>query len=78
MKFFLLVNLFLGISLVSFSQDAEIVDLKKEAESIKLEEETTNRTWKLGGKFNLNVNQGTQSNWSAGGEEFSFFVECIS
>ena len=72
MKFFVLVNLFLGISFFSFSQDAEIVDLKKDAESIKLEADTSNKTWKLGGKFNLNVNQGTQSNWSAGGEEFSF------
>ena len=63
MKFFVLVNLLLSISIVSFSQDAEIVDLKKETESIKLETDTSNKTWKLGGKFNLNVNQGTQSNW---------------
>ena len=45
MKFFVLLYLFLGISIVSFSQDAEIVELKKDAESIKLEEDTTNRTW---------------------------------
>lgn len=72
MKFFVLLYLFLGISIVSFSQDAEIVELKNETESIKIETDTSNKTWKLGGKFNLNVNQGTQSNWSAGGEEFSF------
>ena len=48
MKFFVLVNLFLGISLVSFSQDAEILDLKKDAESIKLEADTSKKPGNLG------------------------------
>ncbi|WP_343669178.1 DUF3078 domain-containing protein [Chitinophaga sp.] len=36
--------------------------------------DTTNKVWKKGGTFNLNVNQGTLSNWAAGGDKFSFSV----
>lgn len=34
--------------------------------------DTTNRVWKKGGAFNLNVNQGSLTNWAAGGDQFSF------
>ena len=30
------------------------------------------KVWKKGGNFSLNINQGSLSNWSAGGDEFSF------
>jgi len=55
-------------------QDPTIKDLKNEsAKSIKKDPaDTTAKTWKLGGLFNLNINQGTLSNWSAGGDKFSF------
>lgn len=58
----------------SFSQDATIVDLKKESEiSIKKDpKDTIQLVWKKGGNFNLNINQGSLSNWSAGGDKFSF------
>lgn len=36
--------------------------------------DTTNKVWKKGGTFNLNVNQGTLNNWAAGGDKFSFSV----
>lgn len=65
--------------MISFSvsleaQDPSMKDLKNEAsKSVKKNpEDTTSKTWKLGGLFNLNINQGTQSNWSAGGDKFSF------
>lgn len=56
------------------AQDPSVKDLKNEAsKSIgKDPKDTLNKTWKLGGVFNLNVNQGTLSNWSAGGDKFSF------
>ena len=62
------------ITLSLAAQDPTIKDLKNEAvKSIKKNpEDTASKTWKLGGLFNLNVNQGTQSNWSAGGDKFSF------
>lgn len=58
----------------SFAQDPSVRDLKNEASKTIAKDpaDTTNKTWKLGGLFNLNVNQGTQSNWSAGGDKFSF------
>lgn len=36
--------------------------------------DTTNKVWKKGGTFNLNVNQGSLTNWAAGGDKFSFSV----
>ncbi len=69
--------LFLGLSIFSIqllAQDPSVKDLQKEAaKSIaKDPKDTASRTWKLGGLVNLNINQGTQSNWSAGGDKFSF------
>ncbi len=63
--------------LIPFSlaaQDPTVKDLKNEAsKSVKKNPgDTASKTWKLGGLFNLNINQGTQSNWSAGGDKFSF------
>jgi hypothetical protein len=56
------------------AQDATVQDLKNQAgKSIaKDPKDTTVKKWKLGGLFNLNVNQGSLSNWSAGGDKFSF------
>ncbi|WP_440134816.1 DUF3078 domain-containing protein [Chitinophaga sancti] len=36
--------------------------------------DTTKKIWKRGGIFNLNINQGTLTNWAAGGDKFSFSV----
>ncbi|WPQ63905.1 DUF3078 domain-containing protein [Chitinophaga sancti] len=36
--------------------------------------DTTNKVWKKGGMFNLNINQGSLTNWAAGGDKFSFSV----
>lgn len=71
-------NLLLFLAMVhvniGFSQDAGVVDLKKASEiTIKKEPtDTVQLTWKKGGNFNLNINQGSLSNWSAGGDKFSF------
>ncbi len=64
----------LFISVVTRSQDGAVKDLKKDAEkSIKKDaSDTIPKIWKTGGLFNLNVNQGSLSNWSAGGDKFSF------
>lgn len=57
-----------------YAQDGTVKDLKKESEkAIKKDpNDTTQRTWKTGGIFNLNINQGSLSNWAAGGDKFSF------
>ena len=36
--------------------------------------DTTSKIWKTGGNFNLNLGQGSQSNWAAGGDDFSFSI----
>lgn len=56
------------------AQDGTVKDLKKDADKSisKDPKDTSTKTWKLGGLFNLNINQGSQSNWSAGGDKFSF------
>jgi len=56
------------------AQDATVKDLKNQAAKTiaKDPKDTTVKKWKLGGIFNLNVNQGSLSNWSAGGDKFSF------
>jgi hypothetical protein len=36
--------------------------------------DTTHLPWKRGAIFNLNVNQGSLTNWAAGGDKFSFSV----
>ncbi|MBS1743055.1 MAG: DUF3078 domain-containing protein [Bacteroidetes bacterium] len=56
------------------AQDGTVSDLKKEAnKTIKKDaNDTIPKTWKTGGTFTLNINQGSLSNWSAGGDKFSF------
>lgn len=56
------------------AQDAAVTNLKKDAEkTIKKDpKDTLQMVWKKGGTFNLNINQGSLSNWSAGGDKFSF------
>lgn len=62
------------ISASLFAQDPTIKDLKNEAAKVvaKDPKDTATKVWKLGGLFNLNINQGSLSNWSAGGDKFSF------
>ena len=70
-----LVSLLWACSQLTFAQDATVAGLKKESEvtTIKKDEkDTLQQVWKKGGNFSLNINQGSLSNWSAGGDEFSF------
>lgn len=61
-------------TLFCYSQDPTVKDLKNEASKsiAKDPKDTAQKKWKLGGLFNLNVNEGSLSNWSAGGDKFSF------
>jgi hypothetical protein len=73
MKLILSVVLLLA-TLSCFSQDQTVKDLKNEASKsvTKDPKDTAQKTWKLGGLFNLNINEGSLSNWAAGGDKFSF------
>ncbi|MEO6488459.1 MAG: DUF3078 domain-containing protein [Ferruginibacter sp.] len=63
----------LGMLIVN-AQDGNVKELKKESERVikKDPADTVVRTWKTGGVFTLNLNQGSLTNWAAGGDEFSF------
>jgi hypothetical protein len=50
------------------SREEAAAKIKKDAA------DTTKLPWKRGAIFNLNINQGTLSNWAAGGDKFSFSV----
>lgn len=74
MKALLFTTLLSIPALACLAQDQTIKDLKNEAAKsvAKDPKDTVQKTWKLGGQFNLNINQGSLSNWSAGGDKFSF------
>jgi hypothetical protein len=74
MKRILSLTIISAIALFADAQDVIISDLKKVSAKniVKVGNDSTTKTWKKGGIFNLNVNQGSLSNWSAGGDKFSF------
>lgn len=57
----------------TFAQDPSVKDLQANAnKEIKKEKTDSSKIWTTGGLFNLNIGQGSQSNWAAGGDDFSF------
>ena len=65
----------IAICNASFAQDPTVKDLQGNAtKEIKKEKIDSGKTWKTGGLFNLNFGQGSQSNWSAGGDDFSLTI----
>jgi hypothetical protein len=73
--------LFVGIfvSLLSYSQDETIKKIRLESEkNIKKDPaDTTNKIWKKGGLYSLNLSQGSLNNWAAGGDKFSLAVNSL-
>ncbi|MGC4035672.1 MAG: DUF3078 domain-containing protein [Chitinophagaceae bacterium] len=57
-----------------FAQDQTVKDLQNDAgRTVKKDpNDTTQKVWKTGGLFTLNVAQGSLSNWVGGGDKFSF------
>ena len=72
-KFFYLLLIFSTIAISTQAQDQSVKDLQaasnKKVTDLKVD---SGKTWKTGGIFNLNLGQGSQSNWAAGGDDFSF------
>ncbi len=68
------------LSGTTYSQDSTVINLKNSTENIIKKEvnDTCMVNWKKGGTFNLNLNQGSLNNWSAGGEKFSFSINASS
>jgi hypothetical protein len=63
----------------SFAQDKSIQEIKEEASRTiqKDPKDTIPKIWKMGALFNLNFNQGSQTNWAAGGEKSSLALSTI-
>ena len=64
------------IPLSASSQDAVIRKLQTESlRSVKKDiEDTAWSKWKKGGMYSISVGQGSSSNWSAGGDDFSLTI----
>lgn len=77
MKYAFLLLLFGSLRLSA--QDKTVQSLRSEgSRSIsKNSTDTSKRSWKTGGTFNLNVNQGALSNWAAGGDKFSLSLTSL-
>jgi hypothetical protein len=60
---------------VSYGQNATLKSLQSDAtKEVKEEKIDSGKLWKTGGQFNLNIGQGSQSNWAAGGDDFSLTI----
>jgi hypothetical protein len=59
--------------ITAFAQDQAVKGLQDESQKTitKDPNDTIPKTWKIGGIVSLNVAQGSQSNWAAGGDDFS-------
>jgi len=63
----------LFISAKTFAQDQTVKDLQTGAsQDVKKKIIDSSKIWNTGGQFDLNLAQGSQSNWAAGGDDFSF------
>ncbi len=66
---------FVSIDYTVFAQDLTVKDMQAAiTKETKKEKIDSGKIWKTGGLFNLNIGQGSQSNWAAGGDDFSFSV----
>ena len=63
--------------LTTIAQDATIIDLKNNTHDVAIKKDpkdTVSAVWKSGGLLNININQGSLNNWSAGGDKFSLSI----
>jgi Protein of unknown function (DUF3078) len=74
MNHFLSLCCLMAITGNLFAQDAVVRKLQQESsrQVNKTIPDSSKPAWKAGGSFAMNIGQGSQSNWSAGGDDFSF------
>lgn len=64
---------FFFISNVASAQDETVTNLRKKTESIKdIPANDSGKIWTTGGNYTMTIGQGSQKNWAAGGDDFSF------
>ncbi len=76
-RILLLTSILLSLQLLA--QDNAVQNMRSEStRSIKKDDkDTTQKTWKTGGIYSLNVAQGSLTNWAAGGDNFSLTVNSL-
>ncbi len=69
----------LALTTSAIAQDETIRQLKTDADkSIKKDPaDTVPRIWRKGGLYNINISQGSLTNWAAGGDDFSLAVNSL-
>ncbi|MEQ1677875.1 MAG: DUF3078 domain-containing protein [Chitinophagaceae bacterium] len=74
-----ILPVFLLLSLWTAAQDGTVKALQAESgKSIKKDAaDTSRKTWKKGGLYNLNIAQASLSNWAAGGDDFSLAINSL-
>jgi Protein of unknown function (DUF3078) len=74
MKFFVSFLLTAATTHFCYAQDAVVKKLQQESlkQINKSIPDSSKANWKMGGSFAVNIGQGSQSNWAAGGDDFSF------
>ncbi len=74
-----ILPVFLLLSLWTAAQDGTVKALQAESgKSIKKDaSDTSRKTWKKGGLYNLNIAQASLSNWAAGGDDFSLAINSL-
>ena len=66
------VIMFITLTNICFAQDTTVTGLKTaSAMEIKKDKIDSSKLWNTGGLFTLHFGQGSQSNWAAGGDDFS-------
>jgi hypothetical protein len=67
------------VLLQASAQDETVKKLRADSEkNIKKDPaDTSNKTWRTGGLYSLNVSQASLSNWAAGGDDFSLAVNSL-
>ena len=75
----LIILLLFVVSLHVNAQDPTVKKLKDESNRAitKDPNDTIPKTWKTGGLFNLNLGQGSLTNWAAGGDEFTLTLNTL-
>lgn len=75
----ILIAFFSLMCFTAFGQDQSVKDLQSAAgKTIKKDPaDTSKKTWKKGGLFNLNFGQTSLSNWAAGGDKLSLNINSL-
>lgn len=74
-----ILSVFLLLPLWTTAQDGTVKALQAESgKSIKKDvADTSRKSWKKGGLYNLNIAQASLSNWAAGGDDFSLAINSL-